>query len=63
MIDYATPADRLGTSIEAKRAAAWRYLTKHSLSVLYHGFRPTKACSTDIKRTIEHARQRAEQHA
>jgi hypothetical protein len=63
MIDHATPADRLGISIDAKRAAAWRYLNEHSLSVLRHGFTPTKAGDTDVSRTMALARRRAEQHA
>ena len=61
MIDYITPAQRLAgaTSLDAKRAAAWRYLNEHSLSVLYHGFVPTKAGDTDVSRTMALARRRA----
>lgn len=52
LIDYVTPADRLGTSLEAKRARANAYLDERKISVLRHGFTPTKACNTDVKRTM-----------
>ena len=55
LIDYATPADRLGTSLEAKRARANAYLDARGISVLRHGFVPTKACNTDVQRTIVRA--------
>jgi hypothetical protein len=60
MIDYITPAQRLAgaTSLEAKRAAANVYLDAHQLSVLRHGFTPTKVCDTDVSRTMALARQR-----
>ena len=55
LIDYVTPADRLGTSLEAKRARANAYLDERGISVLRHGFVPTKACATDVKRTMVRA--------
>ena len=60
MIDYITPAQRLAgaTSLEAKRAAANAYLDAHQLSVLRHGFTPTKVCDTDVSRTMARAAQR-----
>jgi hypothetical protein len=63
MIDYATPADRLGTSLEVKRARANAYLDANGLSVLRHGFRPTKACNTDVRQTQENARRRNQAQA
>jgi hypothetical protein len=54
-IDYATPADRLGTSLDAKRAAAWAYLNERGISVLRHGFVPTSAVNTDVQATIVRA--------
>jgi hypothetical protein len=47
------------TSLEAKRAAANAYLDAHRLSVLRHGFTPTKVCDTDVSRTMALARRRA----
>ncbi len=51
MIDYATAEDRLGTSLDYKRARAWGYLNRRGISTLYHGFRPTPACATDVAAT------------
>lgn len=50
--DHVTAADRLGTSLDAKRAAAWAYLNERGISVLRHGFVPTTAVNTDVQRTI-----------
>jgi hypothetical protein len=57
MIDYITPAMRLAaaTSLEAKRAEANAYLDARKISVLRHGYTPTKACETDVKRTMVRA--------
>jgi hypothetical protein len=54
-IDYITPADRLGTSLAAKRARANAYLDDRHISVLRHGFTPTPAHATDIVSTIVRA--------
>lgn len=58
MIDYITPKERLiaADSLDAKQAAAWDYLNERGISVLRHGFTPTKACSTDVQATITRAR-------
>ena len=57
MIDYATPADRLGTSIESKRTAAIAYLRDRGIYILDNDckFVPTNAANTDVKRTIVQA--------
>ena len=58
MIDYVTPQERLAgaDSLDAKRAAAWDYLNERGISVLRHGFTPTKPCATDVQATMDHAR-------
>lgn len=58
MIDYVTPQQRLtaADSLDAKRTAAIAYLDARGISVLRHGFVPTKACATDVQATIERAR-------
>lgn len=55
--DHATPAMRLAavTSLEVKRAEANAYLDARRISVLRHGYTPTKACETDVKRTMVRA--------
>ena len=55
--DHATPAMRLAaaTSLDAKRAEANAYLDARKISVLRHGYTPTKACETDVKRTMVRA--------
>lgn len=58
MIDYATPADRIGTSLEAKLARANAYLDAHKLSVLRHGFRPKSAVKTNVAATWARAMKR-----
>ena len=57
MIDHATPADRLGTSIESKRTAAIAYLRSRNKYLIDPGCRwkPTNAANTDVKRTIVQA--------
>jgi hypothetical protein len=54
MIDHATPADRLGTSIGAKRAAAIAYLRGRGKYIVDAGcnWTPTNAAGTDVARTI-----------
>ena len=54
MIDHMTPADRLGTSIEAKRAAAVAYLRSRGKYIVDPGceWRPTNVDNTDVRRTI-----------
>lgn len=53
MIDYATPADRIGTSLDAKRARAIAYLRSRGKYIVDAdcNFRPTSAADTDIRRT------------
>lgn len=46
IIDYATPADRL-----RPRRDPWQYLHERRISVLRHGFTPSRACDTDVRRT------------
>ena len=58
MIDYVTPADRIGTSIAAKLARANAYLDANKLSVLRHGFRPRPAVTTDVRATWARAQKR-----
>ena len=57
MIDYATPADRLGTSLDAKRRQAIAYLRARGKYLLDAdcNWRPTNAANTDVQRTIVHA--------
>jgi len=57
MIDHMTPADRLGTSIEAKRAAAVAYLRSRGKYIVDPGcaWTPTNAANTDVRRTIVQA--------
>jgi hypothetical protein len=56
-LDHATPADRLGTSLEAKRAAAIAYLRSRGKYILDENcnFRPTNTTNTDVQRTIVNA--------
>jgi hypothetical protein len=58
MIDHYTPADRLGTSLTAKRAAAIAYLRSRNKYLLDEGcnFLPTCAKATDVRQTIREAR-------
>jgi hypothetical protein len=58
MIDYVTPQERLAAadSLDVARAAAWDYLNGRGISILRHGFVPTKACATDVQKTMERAR-------
>jgi hypothetical protein len=53
-IDYATAADRLGTSLAAKRANAVAYLRYRRKYIADEGckWRPTPARATDIERTF-----------
>ena len=57
MIDYATPADRLGTSLDAKRAQAIAYLRARGKYLLDAdcNWRPTKKEATDVQRTMVEA--------
>lgn len=55
LIDYVSPAERLGTTLEAKRARANAYLNERGISVLRHGFVPTTAVNTDVQATIVRA--------
>jgi hypothetical protein len=57
MIDYCTPADRLGTSIESKRTAAIAYLRGRRKYILDRDckFKPTGKFGTDVRRTIVQA--------
>ena len=57
MIDYVTPADRLGTSLSAKRAAAIAYLRSRGKYILDEScnFRPTNAANTNVQRTMVQA--------
>lgn len=59
MIDYATPADRLGTSLEAKRAQAIAYLRSRGKYIADQGctFVPTPAAHTDVQATMVNAMQ------
>jgi len=54
MIDYCTSADRLGTSLTAKRASAIAYLRSRGKYLLDRdcNWRPTPAKATDIRKTI-----------
>ena len=56
-IDYITPADRLGTSLQAKRAAAIAYLRSRGKYIVDAdcNWRPTNAANTDVQRTIVNA--------
>jgi hypothetical protein len=58
-LDHMTAADRIGTSLGAKRARAWAYLNENQLSVLKHGFCPTRACDTDVTATWARRSRRA----
>jgi hypothetical protein len=62
MIDHATPADRLGTSIGAKRAAAIAYLRGRGKYIVDAGcnWTPTNAAGTDVGRTIRNYRAETE---
>lgn len=55
MIDYVTPADRLGTSLQAKRAAAIAYLRSRGKYIVDAdcNWRPTNAANTNIRRTFD----------
>jgi len=57
MIDYVTPADRIGTSLAAKRAAAIAYLRSRNKYIVDEGcnFRPTNAANTNVQRTMVQA--------
>jgi hypothetical protein len=57
MIDYVTPADRIGTSLAAKRAAAISYLRSRGKYIVDAdcNFVPTNAAKTDVKRTMVQA--------
>jgi hypothetical protein len=57
MTDYMTSADRLGTSLQAKRAAAIGYLRSRGKYIVDAdcNWRPTNAANTDVQRTIVHA--------
>jgi hypothetical protein len=57
MIDHATPADRLGTSLACKRASAIAYLRSRGKYIVDAdcNWRPTKPEATDVKRTIVNA--------
>lgn len=57
MIDYCTPADRLGTSLTAKRASAIAYLRSRGKYLLDEdcNWTPTCAKATDIRQTIREA--------
>ena len=59
MIDHYTPADRLGTSLAAKRAAAIAYLRSRNKYLLDEdcNFLPTCAKATDVRQTIKDARR------
>jgi hypothetical protein len=56
-LDHATAADRLGTSLEAKRAAAISYLRSRGKYIgdADCNFVPTNAAKTDVKRTMVQA--------
>jgi hypothetical protein len=60
-IDYATPADRLGTSLAAKRAAAIGYLRSRGKYIVDAdcNCRPTKPEATDVARTMVNAKVEA----
>jgi hypothetical protein len=56
-LDHATAADRLGTSLEAKRAAAIAYLRSRGKYIIDENcnFMPTNTANTDVQRTIVNA--------
>ena len=56
-IDYITPADRLGTSLQAKRAAAIAYLRSRGKYIVDAdcNWRPTNAANTNIRITFDNA--------
>lgn len=56
-IDYISAADRLGTSLQAKRAAAIAYLRSRGKYIVDAdcNWRPTNAANTDVQRTIVNA--------
>jgi hypothetical protein len=56
-LDHATRADRLGTSLEAKRAAAIAYLRSRGKYVFDRDceFKPTRSTHTDVRRTFVQA--------
>jgi hypothetical protein len=56
-LDHATAADRLGTSLAAKRAAAIAYLRSRGKYIVDAdcNFVPTNAAKTDVKRTMVQA--------
>jgi hypothetical protein len=60
-IDYITAADRLGTSLDAKRASAIGYLRAEGKYIVDEGcaFKPTPAAKTDVRKTWAKARLRA----
>jgi hypothetical protein len=57
-LDHATAADRLGTSLEAKRAAAIAYLRSRGKYIIDEScnFRPTRSTHTDVRRTMDNAK-------
>jgi hypothetical protein len=57
-LDHVTPADRIGTSLAAKRAAAIAYLRSRNKYIVDEGcnFVPTNAAKTDVKRTMVNAK-------
>ena len=57
-LDHMTPADRLGTSLVAKRAQAIAYLRSRRKYILDRDteWRPTRSTHTDVRRTIVQAR-------
>ena len=58
-LDHATSADRLGTSLDAKRARAVGYLRARGKYLLDPGtqWRPTPAVDTDVSATMARALQ------
>jgi hypothetical protein len=56
-VDYMTPADRLGTSLAAKRSAAIAYLRGRGKYIADIGcnFVPTNAANTDVRLTFDNA--------
>jgi hypothetical protein len=61
-LDHITPAMRLAPHAEHRNCTtleeANAYLDANQLSVLRHGFVPTKACETDVRATMVRARSR-----
>lgn len=59
ILDHATPADRLGTSLDAKRAQAIAYLCSRGKYIVDAdcSWRPTPAAATDVQQTMVWAMQ------